>query len=67
MLLLSCHPVLLLNCQLQRESRKAPSGLSKDSEQWWSSCGQLSDAMEANLMEHVSRKKMHSPQNDDQA
>lgn len=32
MLLLSCHPVLLLNSQLKREGRKASSGFSKDSE-----------------------------------
>lgn len=58
--LLSCYPVLLLDCHRQRENRKSSSRFSKDSEQWWSWCGRLSDVMEADLMEHVfEKKKMH--------
>ena len=68
MLLLSCHPVLLLNSQLKREGRKASSGFSKDSEHDVAFGGMwCSEAVEANLMEYDSGKKKALFQNDCQA
>ena len=56
-----CHVILCCFWMVNSNGKvgRLSLGFQKDSEQWWSWCGQLSDVVEANLIKCVSGKIMH--------